>query len=180
MRQRGIAIPADTWFVGALHDTANDSVEYYDLDALPATHAARFDDVRATALDRARRESAHERCRRFDDAPLALTPDQALAHVEGRSTHLAQPRPEYGHCTNAVCIVGRRAVTRGLHLDRRPFLVSYDPATDVDDAVLERILRGRRTGRRGHQPGVLLLVGRQRGLRLRHEAAAQRHRSASA
>jgi uncharacterized protein YbcC (UPF0753/DUF2309 family) len=46
--------------------------------------------------------------------------------VEERSEHLAQPRPEYGHCTNAVCVVGRRSLTRGLFLDRRAFLVSYD------------------------------------------------------
>ncbi len=139
VRQRGVDIPADTWFVGALHDTADDSVKYYDLEALPGGQAGRFDEV-ALALDRARRESARERCRRFHDAPLDLTPDAALAHVEQRSTLLAQPRPEYGHCTNAVCIVGRRATTRGLHLDRRAFLVSYDPASDVDDAILERIL----------------------------------------
>jgi uncharacterized protein YbcC (UPF0753/DUF2309 family) len=31
-------------------------------------------------------------------------------------------------------------LTRGLHLDRRAFLVSYDPAVDRNHAVLERIL----------------------------------------
>ncbi|MEZ5419501.1 MAG: putative inorganic carbon transporter subunit DabA [Vicinamibacterales bacterium] len=139
LRARGIDIPPDTWFVGALHDTADDSVRYYDLEALPPALAAAFD-VAVTALERARRESARERCRRFDDAPLDLTPEAALAHVEERSSHLAQPRPEYGHCTNAICLVGRRAVSRGLHLDRRAFLVSYDPAPDTSYAVLERIL----------------------------------------
>jgi uncharacterized protein YbcC (UPF0753/DUF2309 family) len=57
-----------------------------------------------------------------------------------RAAALSQPRPEYGHCTNAIAIVGRRALSRGLHLDRRPFLVSYDPALDRGDAILERIL----------------------------------------
>jgi uncharacterized protein len=56
------------------------------------------------------------------------------------AAHLAQPRPEYGHCTNAIAVVGRRSLTRGLHLDRRPFLVSYDPRQDTNDAVLEKIL----------------------------------------
>lgn len=139
VRQRGIDIPAETWFIGALHDTADDSVTCYDLELLPASHAAAFDDA-WRALERARRDSAQERCRRFENAPLDITPDDALRHVEGRSAHLAQPRPEYGHCTNAICIVGRRSLTRGLHLDRRAFLVSYDPTTDADDAVLERIL----------------------------------------
>ena len=53
---------------------------------------------------------------------------------------MAQPRPEYGHATNAFCIVGRRERTRGLFLDRRAFLVSYDPARDHDGALLARIM----------------------------------------
>src|SRR5690606_29013332 len=61
-------------------------------------------------------------------------------HVESRATLYAQPRPEYGHCTNAICIVGRRPATRGLHLDRRAFLVSYDPTIDGDHTILERVL----------------------------------------
>jgi uncharacterized protein YbcC (UPF0753/DUF2309 family) len=139
LRQRGIDIPSDTWFIGALHDTASDAVKYYDLESLPATQARPFEDAHAV-LELARRDNALERSRRFDDAPLHLSPDAALTHVEERSSHLAQPRPEYGHCTNAICIVGRRPLTRGLHLDRRAFLVSYDPGIDNNHVVLERIL----------------------------------------
>lgn len=136
---RGIAIPDGTVFVGGLHDTADDTVQLFDLGAVPATHDARFEAVCLT-LEQARRESARERVRRFDDAPLGLSPAEALAHVEARASHLAQPRPEYGHCTNAIAIVGRRALTRGMHLDRRPFLISYDPSIDEGAAILERIL----------------------------------------
>lgn len=139
VRRRGIDIPADTWFVGALHDTADDSVKYYDLEQLPVSLAPPFEEA-YRALEQARRASAQERCRRFEDAPLSIGPEAALRHVEGRAGHLAQPRPEYGHCTNAICVVGRREWTRGLHLDRRAFLVSYDPTVDADDKVLERIL----------------------------------------
>jgi uncharacterized protein YbcC (UPF0753/DUF2309 family) len=64
----------------------------------------------------------------------------ALAHVEARAADLAQPRPEYGHATNAYCVIGRRERTRGLFLDRRAFLVSYDPTRDADGAVLARII----------------------------------------
>ena len=88
----------------------------------------------------ARRREAHERCRRFDAVPRWYPPLAALAHVEGRAADLAQPRPEYGHATNAFCIIGRRARTRGLFLDRRAFLVSYDPTRDRDGAILARIL----------------------------------------
>jgi uncharacterized protein YbcC (UPF0753/DUF2309 family) len=136
---RGIRIPDDTVFVGGLHDTADDTVQLFDLGAIPATHDARFE-AACVVLETARRESARERARRFDDAPLGLSPAAALAHVEDRAAHLAQPRPEYGHCTNAMAVVGRRALTRGLHLDRRAFLISYDPAIDDGAAILERIL----------------------------------------
>src|SRR5262249_22314729 len=57
-----------------------------------------------------------------------------------RAADLAQPRPEYGHATNAFCVIARRSRTRGLFLDRRAFLVSYDPAHDRDGAILARII----------------------------------------
>jgi uncharacterized protein YbcC (UPF0753/DUF2309 family) len=60
--------------------------------------------------------------------------------VEGRATDLAQPRPECGHATNAFCVIGRRSRTRGLFLDRRAFLVSYDPTRDEDGAILSRVV----------------------------------------
>jgi uncharacterized protein YbcC (UPF0753/DUF2309 family) len=51
-------------------------------------------------------------------------------------------RPEWGHATNAVCIVGRRHRTRGLFLDRRAFLVSYDPMQDdAASTILTRTLQ---------------------------------------
>ncbi|MCA9573657.1 MAG: DUF2309 family protein, partial [Myxococcales bacterium] len=49
-------------------------------------------------------------------------------------------RPEYGHATNGLCVVGRRARTRGLFLDRRCFLVSYDSTSDHDGVRLARSL----------------------------------------
>lgn len=139
LRAQGLAIPDDTWFIGGLHDTADDAVTLYDLEAMPVAQATAFQRAH-DALDAARRESAAERCRRFANAPLGISPDDALRHVQARASHLAQPRPEYGHCTNAICIVGRRRISRGLHYDRRAFLVSYDPTTDVDAAILTRIL----------------------------------------
>jgi uncharacterized protein YbcC (UPF0753/DUF2309 family) len=102
---------------------------YYDLDRLPASHGEILHRVRG-ALEEARRRNAHERCRRFESAPLTLSPEEALRHVEGRAEDLSQTRPEYGHATNAICVVGRRSRTRGLFLDRRAFLTSYDPTQD--------------------------------------------------
>lgn len=139
LRARGIDIPESTWFVGGLHDTADDRVDIADLDQMPQPIAPAWKQVRLV-LESARRANALERARRFEALPLNATPEQALAHVQERSTHLGQPRPEYGHCTNACCIVGRRDISRGLHLDRRAFLVSYDASIDKDAGILERVL----------------------------------------
>jgi uncharacterized protein YbcC (UPF0753/DUF2309 family) len=136
---RGINIPLDTWFVGGYHDTCSDDVELYDLEALPATHQADLERIRGV-LNRARARNAHERARRFESCPVDAQPDAALRHVEERSEHLAEPRPEYGHCTNAVCVVGRRSLTRGLFLDRRAFLVSYDADQDLGDQSLALLM----------------------------------------
>ncbi len=138
--QKGIRIPDNTVFVGAYHNTCDDSVVFFDLDQLPASHRGEFETARR-AIEEARRRNAHERCRRFDSAPLTVSPDEALKHVEARAHDISQVRPEYNHATNALCIVGRRDWTRGLFLDRRAFLVSYDPAQDDDDStILLRIL----------------------------------------
>ena len=125
----GLVIPEETVFVGAYHNTCDDSITYYDLDRLPASHGEVLDRAMLD-LEEARKRNAHERCRRFVSAPLTLTADEALRHVEGRAEDLSQTRPEYGHATNAICVVGRRSRTRGLFLDRRAFLTSYDPTQD--------------------------------------------------
>lgn len=136
---RGLPIPAETWFVGGERNTASNDLTLYDTELVPEQLRALL--ARAVdALERARQHEAHERCRRFRSAPAWLPPLASLWHVQARATDLAQPRPEYGHATNALCVVGRRARTRGLFLDRRAFLVSYDPAGDPDGEQLARLL----------------------------------------
>jgi uncharacterized protein YbcC (UPF0753/DUF2309 family) len=127
--------------VGAYHNTCDDSVLYFDLDQVPASHKSDIEFARA-AMDAARARNAHERCRRFESAPLNLSLEAALRHVESRSEDLAQVRPEYCHASNAVCFVGRRCRTRALFMDRRSFLVSYDPTSDTNEGtILARILQ---------------------------------------
>ena len=136
----GAPIPDGTWFVGGQRNSANNDVDLYDEDLVPEALRGTFDGAKR-ALDVARRREAHERCRRFESAPPHWFPEgAALLHVQARATDLAQPRPEYGHASNAVALVGRRARTRGLFLDRRAFLVSYDPERDAEGATLRRLL----------------------------------------
>jgi uncharacterized protein YbcC (UPF0753/DUF2309 family) len=139
LRDRGIDVPDDTWFVGGYHDTCSDDVELFDLDALPPTHQPDVNRIREY-LEDAKARNAQERARRFESCRPDADPQIALRHVEERSEHLAEPRPEYGHCTNAICIVGRRGLTRGLFLDRRAFLVSYDADQDPADQSLATLM----------------------------------------
>jgi uncharacterized protein len=141
LAQRGLVLPAETVFVGGMHNTSNETVTFYGLDQLPESHRQEFDAVQ-TLVEQACDRNAHERCRRFASAPLDLSPAEARQHVEDRAEDLARVRPEWGHATNAISIVGRRSSTRGLFLDRRAFLTSYDPAQDdADHTILTRILR---------------------------------------
>ena len=139
LARSGITVPASTWFVGGYHNTCDDSMAYYDEALVPASHR---DDLVTCRLAMATAccHDAHERCRRFESAPLGLSLARALGDAEAHANDLAQPRPEYGHATNAVCIVGRRSSTRGLFLDRRAFLVSYDPTQDKCGDLLTSLL----------------------------------------
>ncbi|MBF0306249.1 MAG: DUF2309 family protein, partial [Alphaproteobacteria bacterium] len=78
LRERGIDIPETTWFLGAEHNTGDEDIVWYDLDALPPFFGRDFERMRRT-LDAAREHSAHERARRFASAPRALSPAEALA-----------------------------------------------------------------------------------------------------
>lgn len=137
---KGFVIPDTTLFVGGFHNTCNDTVTLLDLAHVPTSHKS---DVRyaQVILDETSARNAHERCRRFESADLGLSPAAAFRHVMGRSEDLSQVRPECGHATNAMCIVGRRKFSRGLYMDRRAFLHSYDSTQDdKDHSILAAIL----------------------------------------
>lgn len=139
LRSRGVIIPEDTWFLGGYHDTCSDDIEFFDVELMPSSHRGDLNRVQQS-LDRARVLNADERVRRFGTAGPGIQGERALRHVQARAEHIAEPRPEYGHCTNAVAFVGSRTRTRGLFLDRRAFLVSYDPDADPEDKSLARVL----------------------------------------
>ncbi|MBL8890114.1 MAG: DUF2309 family protein [Planctomycetaceae bacterium] len=136
----GLSIPEETQFIGGLHNTATEEIMFYDLELLPSR---KIKQLRAASqlLAEAARRNAHERCRRFESADLGISHKDALLHVQNRSEDLAQTRPEYGNGSNAICFVGRRHRIRGLYLDRRSFLMSYDATQDsANAAILARIL----------------------------------------
>lgn len=140
LREKGIDIPADTQFVGGLHDTAGDEIEFYDLDILNPTNQAQHIQ-NAHAFERALDLNAKERSRRFASIKTNNDIQKVRKAIKNRSVSLFEPRPELGHGTNTLCIVGKRDLTKGLFLDRRAFLNSYDYKTDLDGKILTGVMR---------------------------------------
>lgn len=139
LAQRGILIPEDTHFLGAEHDTAADRFTYFDVEDLPPAHREEFRRL-AHDLRQACGQHAQERCRQLPRAPEHPTPEEALRHVQTRSVDWAQVYPEWGHARCAVMLIGRRDLTRGLPLDRRVYLQSYDPDQDPEGTILAEIM----------------------------------------
>ncbi len=140
LNERGISIPDATVFIGGLHDTASDQVEFYDTDKLDKETAAlhqQYVGVFEVALD----HNAKERSRRFASINTRMSLPKVRKAILDRSVSMFEPRPELGHGTNTLCIIGRRDLTKGLFLDRRAFLNSYDYRTDPDGKLLTGLMR---------------------------------------
>lgn len=139
LRGKGIAIPDSTRFIGALHDTTRDEIEFFDDDALSAAQQE-LHQHNAEVFAQALELNAKERSRRFALINKTQTPKKIHEEVKRRSVSLFEPRPELNHATNTLCIVGRRELTEHLFLDRRAFMNSYDYALDPDGIYLFTIL----------------------------------------
>ncbi|AZI58291.1 DUF2309 domain-containing protein [Nakamurella antarctica] len=141
LREHNINIPADTVFISAEHDTATDRVVILDEYAIPPSHRAELDELCAD-LAAAGEALTAERSALLPYAPGRARKNPAVAsrHASTRSADWAQVYPEWGLVGNAAFIIGPRAQTYGIDLERRAFLHSYLPQDDQDGSVLETIL----------------------------------------
>jgi len=126
----GVSLPADTHFVGGLHDTTTDKVTLYHDDPAPdhagAIRAAQDWLARAGGLARAER--------------AVRLPGATAVTVASRATNWAEVRPEWGLAGCAAFIAAPRAVTADADLQGRAFLHSYDWQSDQGFGTLELIL----------------------------------------
>ncbi|MEY2792210.1 MAG: hypothetical protein RJA76_202 [Bacteroidota bacterium] len=140
LKERGISIPDTTIFVGGLHDTTRDDIVFYDEEITNPIYKIQHENHVITftnALD----ANAKERSRRFESIDTHQNARYIHSQVRKRSVSLFEPRPELNHATNALCLVGRRDLSKGLFLDRRSFLNSYDYQIDPDGNYLFNILK---------------------------------------
>ncbi|MBU4435610.1 MAG: DUF2309 domain-containing protein [Alphaproteobacteria bacterium] len=128
----GIEIPADTLFLGALHDTTTDAVTLYADDHSSAPHQA---DIRQAELwlKAAGVISRGERALRLPRA-------SGEGSLKGRSRDWAEVRPEWALAGCKAFIAAPRRRTAGKTLEGRAFLHDYDWKIDRDFGVLELIL----------------------------------------
>jgi uncharacterized protein YbcC (UPF0753/DUF2309 family) len=129
---QGIAIPDDTLFLGALHDTTTDAVTIYADDHPSAAHANDLAQAgrwlkSAGLLARGERALRLPRAARSEDIPR-------------RARDWAELRPEWGLAGCNAFIAAPRARTAGRDLAGRAFLHDYDWRRDEGFGVLELIL----------------------------------------
>jgi len=134
LAERGIAVPDDTVFVGALHDTTTDSVTLYDRDAPSPDHTADLHQLRkwlAAAGAVARSERA-----------LRLPGASDGGDIGVRARNWAELRPEWGLAGCRAFIAAPRLRTTGRDLEGRAFLHDYDWHQDSENGfgVLELIM----------------------------------------
>ena len=137
----GINLPKETYFASGFHDTCTDEINFFDLELMPEGYLADFHQIKMD-LSQACKFNAFERCQRFSSSDAKSNPELAIKHVRERAEDLAQPRPEYGHSNNALAIVGLRNMTKGLFLNRRSFLLTYDWRFDHQGEILKQVILG--------------------------------------
>jgi len=140
LAEQGLVIPAETWFIPALHDTATDEIQLFDLDQLPPGALTRVTRIQED-LTAAGRLCALERCAALGERGVD-TPEAAARRVKRHALDWTQVRPEWGLSKNASFIIARRTLTRDLDLEGRAFLHSYDHRIDPEGRLLEGILAG--------------------------------------
>jgi uncharacterized protein YbcC (UPF0753/DUF2309 family) len=139
LARQGIAIPETTWFVPGLHDTTTDDLHLFDLDTLPAGHAADLQQLQrwlAAAGDQTRVERAPS----LGLAGIRHDASVLAAAMRRRAADWSQLRPEWGLADNAAFVIAPRARTRHLDLGGRVFLHDYDWRSDEGFATLTLIL----------------------------------------
>ncbi len=139
LAERGINIPAETSFIGGLHDTTRDEIEFYDEHLLSKENRDKHNS-NIVSFNNALEGNARERARRFLLMNNKDSPKTTHSKIKRRSLSLFEPRPEWNHATNSLCIIGKRDSSKHLFLDRRAFLNSYDCTIDKAGSILSGIL----------------------------------------
>ena len=137
LAEKGIVIPADTYFVAGLHDTTTDEVRLFDTDERPPSHARDLAQLRQW-LDSAGQITRMERAALLGTGDLP--PSAIKADMQRRTHDWAQVRPEWGLAGNAAFIAAPRTRTARCNLAGRTFLHEYNWHDDSNFSTLQLVM----------------------------------------
>lgn len=134
LAERGIDIPSDTLFMGAMHDTTTDAITLYSGDVVTSQHGQDIANAKRW-LDAAGATTRGERALRL---PMA----DEEKDIAKRAIDWAEVRPEWALAGCKAFIAAPRSRTAGRKLDGRAFLHDYDWTQDSENGfgVLELIM----------------------------------------
>ncbi|QKI89992.1 YbcC family protein [Thiomicrorhabdus xiamenensis] len=130
LKAKGIAIPENTRFVAAMHNTTTDAFTFYGPDELDEEMKGWF--ARASEL------SMQERAMNL--GLDHLQGEAVYESIRRRAKDWSQVRPEWGLSGNASFIVAPRKRSRGQNFQGRAFLHDYDWQKDADVSLLTQIM----------------------------------------
>tara|TARA_R110002110_G_scaffold119309_2_gene293730 strand:+ start:12701 stop:15085 length:2385 start_codon:yes stop_codon:yes gene_type:complete len=129
--QNGIHIPDETIFIAACHNTTTGKIEFDLKNQLTPSVDAEFNIIQQDA-NIASDKYNQERSKDFI----------GYDNFDARANDWAQLMPELGLINNFAIIIGPRAMTKKIHLNRSVFLHSYYAENDKDGKILSSILGG--------------------------------------
>lgn len=133
LKKHDIFIPGNTIFLACLHDTTTDEVSIYNEYDVPLSGQQDLKDLQRS-LAKAGFASRTERAARM------MIKDDADRKIKARSRDWSQLRPEWGLAGCSAFVVAPRERTKGLDLDGKSFLHSYQWKKDKDFSILELIM----------------------------------------
>ena len=93
LAERGIEIPADTHFLGALHNTTTDAISFLDVDDVPSELRGALQELRVSC-EAATKQTQIER--------LPIVASTSLNDLLKRASDWSEVRPEWGLAGNAA------------------------------------------------------------------------------
>ncbi len=133
--EANISIPSNTVFLACLHDTTTDEVSILNAADVPEDKTEELLDLKKS-LAMAGKATRTERSLRLTSGNVPQSDKAMMA----RSKDWAQLRPEWGLAGCSAFVVAPRGRTKGIDLEGKSFLHSYEWRKDTEFSVLELIM----------------------------------------
>ncbi len=128
---RGIAIPKDTQFVAAVHNTTTDAIEFLNAESIDSERSSDLERLKVLCEEASQRTVEERQPKLSGNSPSDLL---------RRALDWSEVRPEWGLAGNRAFIAAPRSMSRQLNLDGATFLHSYEHKNDTDGSILETIM----------------------------------------